>query len=103
MTVEPGWYVDPWNEKALRFWDGGSWTPQSVRRPPEPRPVFASEALFPALVGLVASVVGARVVSTVLFNALDVPDEIYLAVFYGTVFGGIWLTCTGVSRRFGTG
>jgi membrane protease YdiL (CAAX protease family) len=99
----PGWYPDPWNAATLRWWDGAGWTPHWMARPPEPRPTFPAAACKPALIGLVATVVGARLVSSLLLNALDVASEVYIVVFYAMVFGGMWLTCLGVSIRFGTG
>jgi membrane protease YdiL (CAAX protease family) len=72
-------------------------------RPPETRPTFAVAAFRPALLGLIATVVGARLVSSLLLNALDVATEVYIVVFYAMVFGGIWLTCLAVSTRYGTG
>jgi len=26
----PGWYTDPWGQAPQRYWDGASWTPQTV-------------------------------------------------------------------------
>ena len=28
MTVEPGWYPDPWKQAPYRFWDGSGWSAQ---------------------------------------------------------------------------
>lgn len=32
MSVEPGWYTDPYDDSKIRFWDGGTWTEQSAPR-----------------------------------------------------------------------
>ncbi|WP_293023000.1 DUF2510 domain-containing protein [Mycolicibacterium sp.] len=37
MTA-PGWYDDPHDRNALRYWDGRQWTPQQQRRPAVPPP-----------------------------------------------------------------
>jgi hypothetical protein len=79
------------------------WTPHWVRRPPAPRPTFPEQAFRPALIGGIVTVVGARLVSTLLLNALDAPDEVYILVFYSLVFGGLWLTVSNVSHKYGTG
>jgi len=36
----PGWYPDPWGQAPQRYWDGASWTPQTVPvggKPQRPR------------------------------------------------------------------
>lgn len=30
----PGWYPDPWNPQAHRYWDGWQWTPETAAEPP---------------------------------------------------------------------
>jgi membrane protease YdiL (CAAX protease family) len=71
--------------------------------PPEPPPTFDARALRPAIIGLVASVLAARAFGTVLLDYLDVPTEVFIVSFYVILFGGMWLTCRTVSRRYGTG
>jgi membrane protease YdiL (CAAX protease family) len=68
-----------------------------------PPPTFDPRALRPALFGVVVSVVAARGVGTVMRDYLDVPNEVFIVSFYAILFGGMWLTCRTVSRRFGTG
>jgi membrane protease YdiL (CAAX protease family) len=70
---------------------------------PEPPPTFDARALRPAIIGLVASVLAARAFGTVLLDYLDVPTEVFIVSFYVILFGGMWLTCRTVSRRYGTG
>jgi len=66
-------------------------------------PVFAAEALRPAILGVLAVVVFARVTWTLLLNAFNAPDEMFIVYFYGVVFGGLWWTCLVVSGRYGSG
>jgi hypothetical protein len=46
-----GWYDDPDNANAQRYWDGHSWTPQRRRKstspPPAPTPPARPEAVMP--------------------------------------------------------
>jgi membrane protease YdiL (CAAX protease family) len=103
MTSPEGWYADPWAPANLRWWDGSAWTPHFVVPPEEPAPTFDARALRPALVGVVASVVAARLTGTLLLNRLDAPTEVFIVCFYAVLFGGMWLTCRTISRRYGTG
>jgi Protein of unknown function (DUF732)/Protein of unknown function (DUF2510) len=32
-TTQPGWYDDPEDASAQRYWDGGDWTPHRQRKP----------------------------------------------------------------------
>ena len=32
MSVQPGWYTDPYDESRIRFWDGSTWTDRSAER-----------------------------------------------------------------------
>lgn len=44
---KPGWYDDPHDSKALRYWDGQDWTPHRERKAasrPAPQPVIPSSA-----------------------------------------------------------
>ena len=70
---------------------------------PEGPPTFDARALRPAVIGVVASVLASRITAAALLNYLDVPTEIFIVWFYSTLFGGMWLTCRAISRRFGTG
>jgi len=63
-ATPPGWYPDPWNRSAQRFWDGGQWTdhvalaaaPGARPRLPEGAPVYGPWiwilALLPLLGGI---------------------------------------------------
>jgi membrane protease YdiL (CAAX protease family) len=68
-----------------------------------PAPTFDGRALRPAIVGTVASILSARITSSQLLDRLNAPTELYIVWFYAVLFGGMWLTCVTVSRRFGTG
>lgn len=103
MTSPEGWYPDPWEPANLRWWDGTTWTPQYVVPPEEPPPTFDQRALRPAIIGVVASVLVARLTGSIVLDRLDAPTEVFIVSFYSLLFGGMWLTCKTISRRFGTG
>jgi len=69
---------------------------------PGPAPTFPAAALRPALIGVIASVVGARLVASQLLDRLDVPAELFIIAFYTMLFGGLWLTARSSSHRYGT-
>ncbi len=57
-TDKPGWYDDPYDPKALRYWDGQDWTPHRERKPashPAPQPVMPSSAPPPPPAATLAS------------------------------------------------
>jgi membrane protease YdiL (CAAX protease family) len=66
-------------------------------------PTYAADALWPGVLGVIGSVVVARVVAGQLLDRLDLSAELYVVAFYVMLFGGLWLTCRNVSRRYGSG
>ena len=81
---------------------GQLWQHLSVTSP-EPPPTFDARALRPALTGVVTSVLAARLTATLMLDHLGISTEIFIVCFYSILFGGMWLTCRTISRRFGTG
>jgi membrane protease YdiL (CAAX protease family) len=75
-------------------------SPPPARRGGEP--VFDGQALPFALGGIAAAIVAARVISPAL-GQFSIPVAGQFLVFWTVVFGGLWLTCRSVSRRFGSG
>lgn len=49
-----GWYADPWQVAAWRWWDGASWTPH-VHAGPESKPRLPSWLSVPVLLGTIAT------------------------------------------------
>ena len=55
-TPQPGWYDDPHDSNAQRYWDGQDWTPHRQRKPisrttppPVPRPTVPPPPVTPTL------------------------------------------------------
>jgi membrane protease YdiL (CAAX protease family) len=104
MGVPAGWYADPWSLAPLRWWDGTTWTGETASaQPRQAEPTFDGRALPNALGGIAVAIVAARLVSTFALHQLSVPAGVYIGLFYSIIFGGLWLTCRSVSRRFGSG
>jgi Protein of unknown function (DUF2510) len=41
QAIPAGWYVDPWDGRQLRWWDGAQWTPHvTAARAPQPEAQF---------------------------------------------------------------
>jgi membrane protease YdiL (CAAX protease family) len=64
--------------------------------------VFDGRALPFALGGIALAVITARAVSFFL-RQISLPVAAYFLAFWTLVFGGLWITCRYVSRRFGSG
>jgi hypothetical protein len=72
-ATPPGWYPDPWNPSAQRFWDGGQWTehvaaangPSDRPRLPEGAPIYGPIIWVLALLPLVNAI-------TIWFVHIDV-------------------------------
>jgi len=64
-ATPPGWYPDPWNPSAQRFWDGGQWTEHAAaangrsdrRRVPEGTPIYGPLIWVLALLPLLGAIV----------------------------------------------
>ena len=63
MEAQPGWYPDPSQPGAVRWWDGGQWSDHSAPAAPM---VYASSTDGLAVASLVTAVVGIPVVPIVL-------------------------------------
>jgi hypothetical protein len=73
MSSGAGWYPDPEDQSALRWWDGEAWTPHTAtERPavPETTPRRRRRLLPLAIVGAVAAV---AVVATVVYVVASQP------------------------------
>jgi membrane protease YdiL (CAAX protease family) len=64
---------------------------------------FDARALRPALIGVVVSVLTARLTGSLLLNHIGVSTEVFIVCFYAILFGGLWFTCRTISLRYGTG
>jgi membrane protease YdiL (CAAX protease family) len=112
-----GWYADPWSTRQLRWWDGTRWShhttkpvptrwrirsPASVK-PRDPAPVFPFFAALGLIVGIVASRTLGGVVLHLVVDHLVRSWTIGALAFYVIAYGGIALTCIGLSSRYGSG
>jgi uncharacterized protein len=105
LPTPTGWFPDPWNDTAVRFWDGRAWTghvavPAPARRPPHP--TLPSRAAWGAVVTLLISLTASRYLLKAI-SGFEWPIAVYVSIiaFVGYVPALLW--CWYASRRWGTG
>ncbi|MEP7202366.1 MAG: CPBP family glutamic-type intramembrane protease [Ilumatobacteraceae bacterium] len=104
LPTPTGWFPDPWNNTAVRFWDGGAWTghvalPVNV---PEPHPTLPIRAAWGAVVTLLVSLIASRYLLRAI-SGFEWPIAVYVAIlaFIGYTPSLLW--CWYASRRWGSG
>jgi membrane protease YdiL (CAAX protease family) len=106
-TVAPaGWYPDPLGGGAPRYFDGREWAPPeppgpSLSPPTPPHPSLPVAAGAGALVILLASLVGGRLLLSWL-SRYDWPILAYVVVLTVIGYGPSVWWCRATSRRWGT-
>jgi TM2 domain-containing membrane protein YozV len=68
--MEAGWYTDPWDAAAQRYWDGGQWTGHTSG--PSPAPTVAAPAAAPVVAPAAVVPVATEVPTDSFEGALDV-------------------------------
>jgi membrane protease YdiL (CAAX protease family) len=105
LPTPAGWFPDPWNSTAVRFWDGRAWTayvavPSPAKRPPHP--TLPSSAAWGAVATLLLSLIASRYLLKAIAG-FGWPIAVYVSVIatVGYVPALVW--CWYASRRWGTG
>jgi uncharacterized protein len=106
-TAPAGWYADPYRGGTLRYFDGRQWAPDEPAGPElapaaGPHPSLPVAAAIGALVILLASLVGGRLVISWLAER-DWPIVAYVAVLTVIGYGPSLWWCRIASRRWGSG
>jgi membrane protease YdiL (CAAX protease family) len=104
LPTPTGWFPDPWNSTAVRFWDGRAWTGH-VAMPveaPQPHPTLPIRAAWGAVVTLLVSLTASRYLLQAI-SGFEWPIAVYVAILaiLGYVPSLLW--CWYASRRWGTG
>ncbi|HZX54685.1 MAG TPA: CPBP family glutamic-type intramembrane protease [Ilumatobacteraceae bacterium] len=100
-----GWFPDPWNSAAVRFWDGRSWTTHTAWPGPEPTPPHPNlpiRAAWGAVITLMVSVIASRYLLEAI-SGFDWPIAVYVAITAVVGYGPALLWCWYASREWGTG
>jgi CAAX protease family protein len=109
-SAPAGWYADPDGRAGSRYFDGHQWAPRSVFVPApvvlapaaEPHPSLPIAAAAGALVILLGSLVGGRLLIDVL-SEFEWPVLVYAALLTTIGYGPSLVWCSYVSRRWGSG
>lgn len=82
-----GWYPDPKDPLANRYWDGTAWTEQTAPRPPDTPARRGRQAKLPVLlVGLLLLVVALGF--SLLVPTVNLPDEEFFGPSHRIMKGG---------------
>ena len=104
LPTPTGWFPDPWNETAVRYWDGHGWTGH-VAVPNEenpPHPTLPILAAWGAVVTLLVSLIAGRYLLKAISN-YDWPIAIYVTILGIIGYAPALTWCWYASRRWGTG
>jgi membrane protease YdiL (CAAX protease family) len=100
----PGWYADPFEPAALRWWDGRTWTSYRAARSPErePVPTLPVIAAVGALAITVVALLGSRFVLDGIVG-FGWPIPVYVVISGLLGYGPMVAWCVHSSRQWGTG
>jgi uncharacterized protein len=100
-----GWFPDPWNNSAVRYWDGRAWTGHVAGPVPQPGPAHPSlpiRAAWGAIVTLLVSLTASRYLLKAI-SGYEWPIAVYVAILAFIGYAPALLWCWYSSRRWGTG
>lgn len=105
-AVSGGWYADPWQRGALRWWDGQHWTSHWAapvgRRVRTRIPTLPLAAAVGAVVVLVGSLIASRFLLAAV-AALDWPIAVLVLIAMIAGYGPVLAWARFATRRWGTG
>ena len=104
LPTPTGWFPDPWNNTAVRFWDGRAWTGH-VAVPveaPQPHPTLPIRAAWGAVITLLVSLIASRYLLRAI-SGFEWPIAVYVAILAVIGYVPSLLWCWYASRRWGTG
>jgi len=105
LPTPAGWFPDPWNNAAVRFWDGRAWTSHTAwpgPAPVPPHPTLPIRAAWGAIVTLLVSVIASRYLLEAI-SAFEWPIAVYVAITAVVGYVPALLWCWYASREWGTG
>jgi len=101
LPTPAGWFPDPWNSAAVRFWDGRAWTGHTAwpgPAPAPPHPTLPIRAAWGAIVTLLVSVIASRYLLEAI-SAFEWPIAVYVAITAVVGYVPALLWCWYASRE----
>jgi uncharacterized protein len=104
LPTPTGWFPDPWDNSAVRFWDGRAWTGHVAVpvQAPQPHPTLPIRAAWGAVITLLVSLTASRYLLKAIAG-FEWPIAVYVAIVAIAGYGPALLWCWHASRRLGTG
>jgi hypothetical protein len=104
LPTPTGWFPDPWDATALRYWDGRNWTGLTALRSPakQPHPSLPIGAAWGALITLMVSLVASRYILRAIAD-FEWPIFVYVIILAILGYAPALLWCRYASRHWGTG
>ena len=107
MSSRPaGWYPDPWNPSAVRYWSGDDWTPHAAApqwiEPRSPHPSLPFAVAWGAIVATVVPLVASRFVLRAVAQ-FRWPIAVYVLLLAVLAYGPPLVFLRYASRKWGTG
>jgi len=105
LPTPAGWFPDPWNNAAVRFWDGRTWTSHTAwpgPAPTPPHPHLPTRAAWGAVIALLASVIASRYLLEAI-SVFEWPIAVYVSITAVIGYGPALMWCWYASKEWGTG
>lgn len=104
LPTPTGWFPDPWNNSAVRYWDGRAWTGHVAMAvpTPQPHPTLPIRAAWGAVVTLLVSLVASRYLLKAIAG-FEWPIAVYVAIVAVVGYAPALTWCWYASRRWGSG
>ncbi len=105
LPTPTGWFPDPWNNSAVRFWDGRAWTGYvavPAPAPQPPHPTLPSRAAWGAVATLLVSVTASRYLLKAIAG-FEWPIAVYVSIVAVVGYVPALLWCWYASRQWGSG
>ncbi len=104
LPTPTGWFPDPWNDSAVRYWDGRGWTGHVAlpTNEKQPHPTLPIRAAWGAVITLLVSLIAGRYLLKGI-SSYDWPIAVYVTILAIIGYAPALAWCWYASNRWGTG